>query len=87
MLASSGPKTQSWALTGGKMERSVGPGVGLGLTTVHPAGCSVATTSTRVAGTVTVFAAVGAGGEAVWSLWLLGLSIWVPVGVVAEVLR
>jgi hypothetical protein len=35
--AVSGPITQSWSLTGGKRDCSVGPGVGSGLTTVQPA--------------------------------------------------
>jgi hypothetical protein len=35
ILASAGPETQSCALTGGKIEASVGPGVGRGLMTVQ----------------------------------------------------
>jgi len=38
MSASSDPWSQSSSLTGGKSERSVGPGVGNKLTTVHDAG-------------------------------------------------
>jgi len=38
MLASCGPIIHSSGLTGGKREASVGPGVGLGLIAVQPAG-------------------------------------------------
>jgi hypothetical protein len=40
--ASAGPWTQSSLLTGGKSESCVGPGVGRGLITVHPAGIALA---------------------------------------------
>jgi len=41
MAALSGPYTQSLSTTGGKTDCSVGPGVGRGLITVHPAGALV----------------------------------------------
>jgi len=74
ILASAGPETQSCAPTGGKIESSVGPGVGRGLMTVQWAepetevlgGVWVGATSEGIGEEVTLGIAVGGG--LVW-LW------------------